>query len=121
VKRRDTNNLKGVLGMKLVSVGPVRTLADGVAVADPFQENKRTVSTRILTDPEVHALELERIFDRCWILVGHESEIPSPGDFVSRYIGADPVIVARGTDGAIHISLKKARRCPWGHRARRRQ
>ena len=30
---------------------------------------------------------MERIFHRGWVFVGHESEIPAPGDFVTRHIG----------------------------------
>lgn len=80
-------------------------LTDGTALDDLVRLNKRTVSARIMTDPEVYDLELERVFGRNWIFVAHESEIPKPGDFVSRYIGADPVIVSRDADGKPHVLL----------------
>jgi len=55
----------------------------------------------IYNNPEIHRLELRGIFARSWIFVAHESEIPSPGDYVQRYIGHDPWIVVRGEDGQV--------------------
>ncbi|MDR7519560.1 MAG: aromatic ring-hydroxylating dioxygenase subunit alpha [Armatimonadota bacterium] len=63
----------------------------------------------IFADPDVYRLELERIFTRCWLFVAHESEIPSPGDYVTRSMGEHPVIVARDEDGAIRVLLNVCR------------
>ena len=38
----------------------------------------------LYTDPRVFADELERIWYRTWVYVGHESEVPQPGDYVVR-------------------------------------
>ncbi len=53
--------------------------------------------------PEVFADELERIFTRGWVFVGHESEIPEPGDWVTRRIGREPVIFVRDRSGAVQV------------------
>ena len=45
-------------------------------------------------------LEQERLFSRAWCFLAHESEIRHPGDYVTRYIGNNNIIVARGEDGA---------------------
>lgn len=63
----------------------------------------------IFSDPELYRLELERIFARCWLCVGHEAEIPQPGDYVTRTMGEHPVIVARGLDGQVHVLLNVCR------------
>ena len=51
-----------------------------------------TVTRGLYSDRETFEQELRRIFGRCWLLVGFESEIPQPGDYVTRRMGADPVI-----------------------------
>jgi phenylpropionate dioxygenase-like ring-hydroxylating dioxygenase large terminal subunit len=59
----------------------------------------------VFSDPDVYERELQTIFDRCWQCVGHVSEVPEPGDYVTRYLGADPVIVVRSEDGRVRVFL----------------
>lgn len=70
------------------------------------------VHRRAYTDAAVFDAEMERIFGRSWIYVAHESQIPSPGDFVTTDIGGQPVIVTRDGAGAVQVLMN---RCP--HRA----
>ncbi|MGY8996812.1 MAG: aromatic ring-hydroxylating oxygenase subunit alpha, partial [Alphaproteobacteria bacterium] len=67
------------------------------------------VSRKIFFDPEVYQLELERIFARSWLFLGHESQIPEPGDYMTAYMGEDPVIIVRGDDGKIRGFLNSCR------------
>jgi nitrite reductase/ring-hydroxylating ferredoxin subunit len=83
--------------------GPM--LADGTALGDLLDFEKREVSLRVLSDPEIYRLELKQIFARSWVGLAHEAEIPNPGDFVLRSIGEDPVIVTRDRDGDVRILL----------------
>jgi phenylpropionate dioxygenase-like ring-hydroxylating dioxygenase large terminal subunit len=64
---------------------------------------------RAFNSQEVYDLEQRRLFSRAWCFLAHESEIPSPGDYVTRYIGNNNLIVARGEDGAIHANLNMCR------------
>lgn len=67
------------------------------------------VDRSIFVDQEVFEQELERIFARCWLFLGHESQVPNPGDFILGYMGADPVIVTRDRDGKLHALLNMCR------------
>jgi nitrite reductase/ring-hydroxylating ferredoxin subunit len=80
-------------------------LSDGTPIASLVDRVRREVSTRVFSDPEIYWLELERIFAKSWIVLGHESEIPNAGDFVTRKVGDDPVILSRRHDGRIDCLL----------------
>lgn len=57
----------------------------------------------IYSDPAIFQAELEKIWYRTWVYVGHGSEIPQPNDFVMKSIGPQPVIMTRDRDGKIHL------------------
>jgi benzoate/toluate 1,2-dioxygenase subunit alpha len=68
---------------------------------------------RVHTDAYVSAgvfeVEMLRIFERTWVYVAHESQIPAPGDFVTSRIGVQPVIVTRDAAGEVHVLLNRCR------------
>ena len=66
---------------------------------------------RLYLDPAIFELELERIFGRAWLYVGHASQIPNPGDFFCTFLGREPVVMVRHEDGQVHVLFN---RC--GHR-----
>lgn len=59
------------------------------------------IPAHIYNDEEVFKLERERLFNRAWLFVGHESEVPQPGDYVVRRVLEDSFIIARGEDGQV--------------------
>ncbi len=68
--------------------------------AHRFQVNRST-----LMDPQVLALEKSRIFDVCWIYVGHGSEVRVPGDFKTRVVADRPVIFCRDSKSRVRVFL----------------
>lgn len=67
------------------------------------------VSREVFVSDEIWRLETERIFDRTWVFLAHETEIAEAGDYVSRNLGSAPVIVVRDTDGTVHGLLNSCR------------
>lgn len=74
-----------------------------------IDETRGIYNPKIYTDESLYKLEMERIFARTWICVGHESMIPKAGDFMTAYIGEDPVVVVRQKDGGIRVFLNQCR------------
>ncbi len=67
------------------------------------------VSGRLYTDPAIFERELERIHHRGWLFVGHASEVAEPGEFVTRRMGRQPVLLTRDEAGAVRLW---SNRCP---------
>lgn len=63
----------------------------------------------VYTDPEIFELEMDRIFGRAWVYVGHESQVPNAGDYWTTLIGRDPVVMVRDKSGAVNVLHN---RCP---------
>jgi phenylpropionate dioxygenase-like ring-hydroxylating dioxygenase large terminal subunit len=61
------------------------------------------VHRRVYTDPAIFDLELKRIFARAWCYVGHDSQIPRPGDFIRARIARRELVVVRKDDGGIAV------------------
>jgi Rieske 2Fe-2S family protein len=60
-----------------------------------------SLDQRFYVDPEIYELELERIINRNWILAGHQSQLPGPGDFKVMKVGRESAIIVRGQDDKI--------------------
>ncbi|MEE8426789.1 MAG: aromatic ring-hydroxylating dioxygenase subunit alpha [Woeseiaceae bacterium] len=54
------------------------------------------------TDPAIYELELEKIICKNWILAGHESELPNPGDFKVLKVANESAIIIRAKDGTVN-------------------
>lgn len=67
------------------------------------------INSRLYYDPDIFQEELERIWYRTWVYVGHTSEIPNKNDYVTKSIGPMPVLMVRDKDGEVRLLLNK---CP---------
>ncbi|MEX0729798.1 MAG: aromatic ring-hydroxylating dioxygenase subunit alpha [Aquisalimonadaceae bacterium] len=68
---------------------------------------KGRVHRRLYVDPLVFEKEMERIYYGGWVFVCHESEISEPGDYKTSYIGRQPVILSRHSNGQIYVLLNR--------------
>jgi salicylate 5-hydroxylase large subunit len=58
----------------------------------------------VYTDAQRHAQEMARFFyEKHWIYVGLEAEVPNAGDFKRSRIGERSVILVRSDSGALHV------------------
>jgi phenylpropionate dioxygenase-like ring-hydroxylating dioxygenase large terminal subunit len=70
------------------------------------------VNRAVYRDPEVFDLEMDRIFKRTWLYVGHESQVPKAGDFVTSKLAGQPIVIVRHhADNNVYVLFN---RC--GHR-----
>jgi benzoate/toluate 1,2-dioxygenase alpha subunit len=58
---------------------------------------------KVYVDPDLFELEMERIFERLWIYIGHESQVKSPGDYYLAQVGRQPMVMTRDYNGEIHV------------------
>ena len=72
---------------------------------------KNRVHRDVYTNPEVFELEMERLWGRAWVYVGHESQVSQAGEFITTTIGTESVILSRDKSGQVHVLYN---RC--GHR-----
>lgn len=90
--------------MGVMKAGTARSLLVDDPAAGVFRLHRAA-----MTSPEVFEREQRRIFDRCWIYLGHESEVAEPGDFVTRTMAGRPLILCRGDDREVRVFVNS---CP---------
>ncbi len=61
------------------------------------------VHRSVYTDAAIFALEMQRIFARAWVYVGHDSQVPNAGDYITTLIGDQSVIMLRAPDFKLHV------------------
>lgn len=60
-----------------------------------------SLEQKFYTDPDYYKLDLENIFYKDWLFVGHDCELPKTGSYMTVQIGAYPVVIVRDAEGSI--------------------
>ncbi|MGD9812754.1 MAG: Rieske 2Fe-2S domain-containing protein [Sphingobium sp.] len=63
------------------------------------------IDRAIFTDQRIFDREIETVFGKSWLFVGHESQIPNNGDYFLSQAGREPVVVTRDADGQVNVLL----------------
>jgi phenylpropionate dioxygenase-like ring-hydroxylating dioxygenase large terminal subunit len=78
-------------------------------IVDDSVKNRFLLDREALVSQSVLADERTKIFSKCWIYVGHASELKKPNDFVTRKVAGRPVIFLRDMRGDIRCHLNTCR------------
>ncbi|ALX48607.1 aromatic ring-hydroxylating oxygenase subunit alpha [Lentibacillus amyloliquefaciens] len=70
-------------------------------IHDDIDKNEFLVHRSVFTDREILARERAEIFNKCWLFIGHESEVPEKGDFKRKKIGGRNLVLVHSQDGVI--------------------
>jgi hypothetical protein len=71
--------------------------------------DKAHISREIFVNEAIYQQEQEQIFARTWLLVGHEIQIPTPGDYFMSCMGEESVILTRDSQQQLHVVLNTCR------------
>ncbi|MBN9082481.1 MAG: hypothetical protein BGP04_06885 [Rhizobiales bacterium 62-17] len=85
-----------------------RTEPRSFVVDDP-QKGVFLLDREALVSEDVLRAEIKNIFAKCWIYVGHGSELKKNGDFQSRRVAGRPIIFARDSKGQVRCFFNTCR------------
>jgi choline monooxygenase len=82
------------------------------AVAQPLLEAS-TMPPEVYWSPEIHDREMEQIWFKEWICVGRTEDIPEAGDYFTRTLATESIIIVRDGEGEIraHLNVCRHRGC----------
>ncbi len=83
---------------------PSLTAAEKQRIADltASRQGRYSLPGEFYSDELMYRAELETIWRRGWLFVGHTCEIPEPGEYFTFAVGNDSLIVIRDDDREIH-------------------
>lgn len=70
-------------------------------IIDDKEAGRFKVARTTFTSQEVFEQERDKIFQNCWLYLGHESELNESGEFVSRTVAGQNLLFVKGRDGVI--------------------
>jgi phenylpropionate dioxygenase-like ring-hydroxylating dioxygenase large terminal subunit len=74
---------------------------DGLDSSAGALDRAETLPPACYSDPAFFEFEKDAVFGREWLCVGRESWAANPGDYFATQVIGEPVLIARGQDGAL--------------------
>jgi phenylpropionate dioxygenase-like ring-hydroxylating dioxygenase large terminal subunit len=79
------------------------TLRAMASMAADGNADWRTLPPDAYTNPEIHALEVEKIFKASWLVLGRVDEVEQRGSYVAREMVGQAVVMVRGQDDKLRV------------------
>lgn len=57
----------------------------------------------LYTNEAIFREEMEKIFYKGWVFIGHDSEVPKAGDYITRTVGLEPVLMLRNRENEVRV------------------
>jgi len=92
-------------------------MTEGLDIFDPAHYERvrlplaeaETLPAWCYTSATFFEREVETIFRRTWTFIGRADEIPNAGDYMTADVFGEPIIVLRGSDGAVRAFANSCR------------
>ncbi|MBM7599202.1 p-cumate 2,3-dioxygenase alpha subunit [Virgibacillus halotolerans] len=70
-------------------------------IRDNIEKSEFLVHRSVFADKEILARERAEIFNKCWLFIGHETEVPEKGDYRRKKVGGRNLLLVHGQDDVI--------------------
>lgn len=104
----ETTHGEGILATTAPTPTTLRSRR-GKYVVEDLDTRIFRVNREVFRSPQLFAEERRRLWDRLWLYLGHETEVPRPGDFKQRTLAGRPLIFSRDAKGRVRAFLNA---CP---------
>ncbi len=84
--------------------GNIEQRLDALFVED-WEKGLHRVGRDIFTDPDLFELEMKCIWEGNWLYLAHESQLPNKNDYLTLYMGRQPIFIARNRNGELNAFI----------------
>jgi p-cumate 2,3-dioxygenase subunit alpha len=80
----------------------IATSAENPLIVVDREKQRFRINRNNYKSPEIFEKEKELIFNRCWLYLGHATELRQPGDYVTRRVAGRELIFTRSRNGEVN-------------------
>jgi phenylpropionate dioxygenase-like ring-hydroxylating dioxygenase large terminal subunit len=94
---------------QMSAANPTGASSDPIAQAIAQHRPGHALAAPFYCDPAFFEREMQRVLLRHWHCVGHDSQLPEPGDFITTELCGESLIIVRGADRNVRALLNVCR------------